>query len=261
MRRKVSSLMGFVLLAFGLVLWAVAALALADSERLAKDGAVAQGIVIAADDNQKPVVEFRTGDGRQVRIVGNISASPSPYRVGERIGIFYDPANPTDALIDSFIERWFLPLMFGGFATVLSLVGGLMAFGAMRRGARQRRLLREGRRIDGRIAAFQQVRSGKAGGPQPWVVLVDWTDPQGQARRTPSETLYVDPAGRFKIGDRVTVIADPARPQTGWVDLFGAAGPAAPVAAGTAARASSQAGRQSVLGRKTKTKPPVVRRR
>lgn len=87
-----------------------------------------EGIVVAAPDGGVPVVRFRTGEGQVFQVSGAISASPTPYEVGERIGIHYDAANPQEARIDSFIERWFLPLLLGGLGGVAALVGlGLLS--------------------------------------------------------------------------------------------------------------------------------------
>lgn len=216
------------------------------------NGERAEAVVLQANDGGKPILEFRTAGGQRVRIEGKISASPSPYKIGERVFVFYDPAEPGDALIDAFIERWFLPLLFGGFGTVFLLVGGTMFALARRSSRRLARLQREGQRFDGRIAAIEQNRFTKINGRRPWQVLVTWTDAQGVSHSTHSEMLRDNPAARFKVGDRVTVIADPANPKISWVDLFGTAM--------TSGSSSSFGGAKSdKLGKNTST--PVVRRR
>lgn len=188
------------------------------------NGERAEAMVLQARDGAKPIVEFRTGRGERVRVEGKISSSPSPYKVGERIGVFYDPADPSEAVIDSFIERWFLPLLFGGFGAVFILVGGTMFTLARRSGRKLARLQREGQRFEGRIAAIEMERFTKINGRRPWRVLVDWTDARGVAHRSQSELLRADPSASFKIGDRVRVIADPNDSAIHWIDLFNQAG-------------------------------------
>jgi hypothetical protein len=214
-----------------------------------------EGIVIEARDNQKPIVEFRTREGQRVRIEGGISASPTPYRVGERIGVFYDPADPSDALIDSFLERWFTSLLFGGFAAVFSLIGAGFTITALRRRARRSHLIRHGQRFDGHIVGFEQNHFTKINGKRPWQVLVTWKDGQGRAHTSHSEMQREDPSGRFKIGDRVTVIADAANPANAWIDLFGESSNMAKAgaAAGFPIASSTKLGKAAA--------PPVVRRR
>jgi hypothetical protein len=246
------TLFAIVFLLVGVGLLIAVGFVTANGLEKASSGSRVEGIVVEANDNQKPIVEFRTRDGQRLRVEGSISASPTPYRVGERIGVFYDPANPSDALIDSFIERWFLTLLLGGFATVFTAIGLGFTVAALRRRSRRIRLIKTGQRFDGHIVGFEQNRFTKINGRRPWQVLVTWTDAQGMAHSTHSEMQREDPAQRFKTGERVTVIADAGNPNDSWVDLFSeAAGFGRP-----ATTASDLAG--SKMG-KTST-PPVIRR-
>ncbi len=95
------------------------------------------GVVVAAPDNGVPIVELRDGAGRAVRIEGGISTSPSPYEVGERIGVHFDPTTG-EGMIDSFVERWFVVLLLGGFGLVASTIGAVLAIGAIRNRRRSR---------------------------------------------------------------------------------------------------------------------------
>jgi hypothetical protein len=209
----------FLIAGIGMAIF-VGAYVVGDYEKIL-NGERAEAVVLQASDGGKPILEFRTRQGQRVRVEGKISTSPSAYKVGERIGVFYDPADPSDALIDSFIERWFVALLFGGFGTVFIVVGGTLFAIARRSGRRLARLLREGRRFEGRVAAFEMNQFTKINGRRPWHVLVDWTDAQGQPRRERSAMLREDPAKRFKIGDTVAVLADPANPKLFWIDLDG----------------------------------------
>lgn len=89
------------------------------------------GVVVAAPDNGVPVVEARDDAGRAVRVEGAISTSPSPYDVGERLGVYFDPATG-EGLIDSFVERWFVILLLGGFGLVASTIGAVFGASAIR---------------------------------------------------------------------------------------------------------------------------------
>lgn len=219
--RPTFTIVGLVFLIAGIGMAIFVGTYVVDGHDKILNGERAEAVVLQARDGAKPILEFRTGRGERIRIEGKISSSPSPYRVGERIGVFYDPAEPSDAVIDSFIERWFLPLLFGGFGVVFILVGGTMFTLARRSGRRQARLQREGQRFEGRVAAFEVNQFTKINGRRPWHVLVDWTDAQGRSRRERSEMLREDPAKRFKIGDTVAVLADPANPKHFWIDLDG----------------------------------------
>jgi hypothetical protein len=57
-----------------------------------------------------PVVEFRA-DGMTYSFEGDHASDPPAYRVGQEVGVRYDPANPGTAQIDSFIDRWLFPII------------------------------------------------------------------------------------------------------------------------------------------------------
>jgi len=256
--RRTFSVFGIVSLTVGIALMVVVGFLLAEDYEKILNGERVEGVVVEAGDNEKPTVEFRTKDGRRIRVEGTISASPTPYRVGERIGVFYDPAQPEKALIDSFLERWFLPLLFGGFATVFTLVGLGFTLVSLRRRRRQRRLMRSGARAQGIVAGFEQNRFTKINGRRPWHVIVDWTDPKGQPRRERSEMLREDPTRSFKIGDTVAVLSDPEDMNLFWIDLHGRSKAASASFGGTSGNVSTGV---NIGGMGKSGTNPVVRRR
>lgn len=255
--RKTFTILGIVFLiaGFGMAVF-VGAYLVNDYDKVL-NGARAEAVVLQARDGGKPILEFRTGRGERVRIEGKISSSPSPYKVGERVGVFYDAADPSEALIDTFIERWFVPLLFGGFGTIFLAVGGTLFGLARRSGRRMARLMREGQRLEGRIAGFAEDRYTKINGRHPWRVLVDWTDAKGVMHRSRSEMMREDPSQRFKPGDRVTVLADANDPNVFWIDLFGQSTPAAGIAAPSA---TSFGGKKATSFGKNTGNTPVIRR-
>ena len=87
------------------------------SVQCARSALEADGVVVdlrrAGKGGSRPVVEYRVGD--QVRSVeGSISTKPPAYSVGDKVRVLYDPANPPDARINSFVERWLFSVIFGG---------------------------------------------------------------------------------------------------------------------------------------------------
>ncbi len=246
----------FLIAGFGLAVF-IGAYLVNDYDKVL-NGERAEAVVLQARDGAKPILEFRTRRGEPIRIEGKISSSPSPYDVGERVSVFYDPADPADALIDTFIERWFVALLFGGFGTVFVAVGSTLFAFARRSSRRLAQLLRDGQRFDGRVAAIEVSRTTKINGRRPWHVLVDWTDAKGVAHRSRSEMLREDPSARFKPGDKVTVVADADNSAVNWVDLFGQsaamAGRAMPPTSGFGGIGTASFG-------KAGTSNPVVRRR
>lgn len=138
--------MPFLLVGIGLLIGV--GVKVSDDRALIERAQYVIGVVVAAPDNGVPIVELRYGAGRTARVEGAISTSPSPYDVGERIGVYFDPATG-ESLIDSFVERWFLILLLGGFGLVASTIGAAFAIGAIRH---RRRLHPAGRSRPGSVS-------------------------------------------------------------------------------------------------------------
>lgn len=51
----------------------------------------------------------------------DVSSSPPAWRVGEAVKVLFDPNDPSQAVIDSFMARWLVPLLLG-------FIGGVFAF-------------------------------------------------------------------------------------------------------------------------------------
>jgi Protein of unknown function (DUF3592) len=70
-----------------------------------------------------PRVRFATEGGRPFEFTGNVGSSPASFDVGEEVRVLFDPAEPSKASIDSFMQLWFTPLLLAGMGTVFAAVG------------------------------------------------------------------------------------------------------------------------------------------
>jgi hypothetical protein len=85
----------------------------------------ADGIKLEQKYLYRPVVRFRTQDGRTVRFVSNIAMRPAPYQVGDRVSILYEADHPKQAQINRFINLWFNTIMLISFG-LLTMGMGLL---------------------------------------------------------------------------------------------------------------------------------------
>jgi len=76
----------------------------------------------ARGKGQVPVVEYVVA-GRPYEVSGRVSTSPSAYRAGQNVAVTYRRGEPSDAHIDSFAERWLLPIIFGSIGGIFALLG------------------------------------------------------------------------------------------------------------------------------------------
>jgi hypothetical protein len=72
-----------------------------------------------------PVARFVTGDGRTVEFESQVGSNLAP-KVGQEVTVLYDPLNPKEARIRSFMMLWALPSIFTVLGVLLLVPGVLM---------------------------------------------------------------------------------------------------------------------------------------
>jgi len=94
-----------------------------------------------------PLVRFETAQGAGVTVAGMVRSGLVRYKVGEKLPVYYDPHDPQQAVVGTFLEFWTPILAWAGFG----LLWALAAYGAER--------LTRGGRDDGRRRAKQVTAS------------------------------------------------------------------------------------------------------
>jgi hypothetical protein len=101
-----------------------------------------------------PTVEFTTAGGEYVQVTpanvrtesafgGLVTVDRSDdgfdtrYDVGDEVGVYYNPANPADAVLDDFNRLWTGPLVVGGLGCCFFPLGLLLGVLAIARGRRR----------------------------------------------------------------------------------------------------------------------------
>ena len=69
-----------------------------------------------------PLIEYSDKSGKKHNIQGAAS-SPPKYKIGQQVEILYLESDPEKAIINSFLEKWMVVLMLGGFGALLLLCG------------------------------------------------------------------------------------------------------------------------------------------
>jgi len=86
----------------------------------------AEGSVIDyndAGDVSYPIVQFTTPDGQRWEFEESWGSSTPAYKLEQKVDVRYDPANPRNAFIDSFVSLWLLPGIFWLVGGVFALIG------------------------------------------------------------------------------------------------------------------------------------------
>jgi hypothetical protein len=142
----------------------------------------------------KPVFEFTDRDDHLHRVTGSVASSPPSFKRGEAVRVLYQPENPDQAHLDSFMDTWFLPLIFGTLGTVFtSIAGGCLIYG-LRRRTRRTSLIASGTRIQARVDGVEHDRNTSVNGRNPWRIVAQWQHPVDQKVYVfRSDSIWFDP--------------------------------------------------------------------
>lgn len=90
--------------------------------------------MVRSGKGTKPVAKYEVV-GQSHEVVGQLTTSPPAHRVGDKVPVLYKTDTPADAVIDTFINRWLFPTIFGSIGGVLTLVGVVVLIVRFLRGA------------------------------------------------------------------------------------------------------------------------------
>ena len=199
---------------------------LADQSLEAKGGR-ASGTVIAlnrhrdsdGDTMYKPEIEFRDDSGTRHRFVSSISSSSPGVSRGEQVDVIYDPGAPSDASIDSFMQRSFFPLLFGGLDSVFALLGIGFLWSYRQRRQTIADLKSRGLRINARFTRSYIDRSVQINGRSPYRVEAQAKHPRTSMLTTfTSEPIWLELTPVLD-GNYVPVLIDMDDPDDHYIDL------------------------------------------
>lgn len=70
-----------------------------------------------------PVFRFRTLEGQDVEVSGNLRSNPPQFQVGQTIDVLYDPENPQKARIKKWMNLYFVSALLGFLGLVFGGIG------------------------------------------------------------------------------------------------------------------------------------------
>lgn len=156
--------------------------------------------------------------GQQYTVISNTSSNPAAYSVGEKVSVLFDPSNPFEARIDSFMGLWFGPILISVMGSIFLLVGVIPLFLLWRRGSNIEHLMRQGMPV---MAEYQRVESAKLGdnGKAEFFIIARWHERQSnQLHVYRSDALGFDPSEFLSPKQLITVLVNKQKPDVYYMD-------------------------------------------
>ncbi len=165
-----------------------------------------------------PIVTFDDNKGNSHTIISSSSSSSYP-NLNEEVDVYYNPNNPEDAKLGTFMNLW-------GGAVIFSFLGGIsLFFGILffvitiRKQKKNKDLKQNGYPIE---ADFQNVslnQSVSMNGKCPYNIISQWQDPQtSKLYIFESDDIWFDPTNYIQ-NNKVKVLIDKNNPKKYMVDL------------------------------------------
>jgi hypothetical protein len=138
---------GWLMLAIAIITLPLSFFTYAHSQRFIKSANRAQGTVIRLDERSGsgsrsvyyPVYTFQDSQGKQHEIYSSSGSYPPSYEVGEKVTVLYQSDNPSNAEIDSFMDKWLFTVLLAGFGLIGLFLGIGMFIAAFMIGKAERR--------------------------------------------------------------------------------------------------------------------------
>lgn len=160
-----------------------------------------------------PTLRFVTEAGEPVIFQGEVCSNPPAFGLGDSVAVLYDPQVPSNAVVDGFLENWFVSLVLAGIGSVFLLISGFFIIPPLRARRRARYLSRHGHAVLADLVEVRRNEMLSLNGKHPWHIAAQWLNPAtGKLHRFTSANLWYDPSP-YIPGDKVQVFIDPRKPQ------------------------------------------------
>lgn len=134
---NIGKIVGNLFMGIGLVMLGFAAYLVYAHQQFEKRALTVTGTVVAYhshisyDDNSSTTMyapEFEyTVKGKTYNYVTSSSSSFKTYAIGDEVDVLVDPDNPQEVLVNSFMEKWFLPVLLGAMGLAFAGMGYAVA--------------------------------------------------------------------------------------------------------------------------------------
>lgn len=86
-----------------------------------KDRSIKSGI-IGEQSSRHPRIQFQTKNGQLIEFISQVGSQGGGYRLKQSVPVLYNPDNPTNARISSFVSLWLFSTGFFGIGIFAFLI-------------------------------------------------------------------------------------------------------------------------------------------
>jgi hypothetical protein len=126
-------IIGFVILLFSILPLGIAVCWYDRTESFLENAVKTRAIVVDMKEHRSdgdplyyPVFSFTDREDNRHEIRSSIGANPSPYAIGDRVEVYYDPDHPQHNKLDRFVSLWLGPVLPAAIGLILVVIGGLV---------------------------------------------------------------------------------------------------------------------------------------
>lgn len=82
--------------------------------------------ISSSDFHYYPVVKFQTKTGKIVSFESELGFYPAKHKQGQQVSVWYDEANPDNAMLNLEAAKWTTPLVLEAFGAIAIIIGGII---------------------------------------------------------------------------------------------------------------------------------------
>lgn len=169
-----------------------------------------------------PVVKFKTPDGKDIQFQSSTSSNPPEFSVGQTVPVLYNRSNPQEAQVDSFVQLWLLPTVFGGFGIIFMVVGATLFVIPLLSNKNEKWLQENGQKIQTKFSNVEWNTSLTVNGQSPYIIVSQWREPASYEVYTfRSQNIWFNPEEFIKSSGTklIDVYVDPKNMKKHYMDI------------------------------------------
>lgn len=126
-KAKTNKTAAFIVFGVGVIMWGLAVFFYVEKDAQLTNSYLATGIVIdyIFNEGAAPVISYEI-DGTPYQFTSSIYSSPPAFEINETIEIYVNKDEPSEIIINSFVNKWLIVTIFASFGLVLDLIGILL---------------------------------------------------------------------------------------------------------------------------------------